>query len=414
MELNANFWNWFGDSKVVDNQGKPLVVYHGTNKSFNSFDKLKRGSVTSAKSSMDGFWFTTDKNLAGSYANLADYKSELSTLKRELKRLRNFPLANFKKEDEIEERIKELEKINTDNKHIISVYLKIENPKIIDAKGQIYNDFEENINQAIYNMNGYDGLIVKNLIDVGEDENPSDFKPSTHYMVLSSNQIKSVDNNGTWSKSNNIYESDTLTNIDTVEFRNWFRGSKIINTDGTPRICYHYSPNTFDTFDVNRRGDNGYFGNGIYFTGRTDFGRGFGKNKYECYLRITNPLNFEMFEDTYDAERLLEYLKQYEDDSYPIVLYNDFEDYNDYVKADGIKSGDLTFSKIHHGLLEPYGEYIRQYAEDMGYDGIISDSGFTEIVVFNPNQIKSVDNNGNWSNSDNIYETLNKEIERYL
>lgn len=205
---NDAFWKWFGNSKVVDNQGKPLVVYHGTNKSFNSFDKLKRGSVTGAKSSMDGFWFTTDKNLAGSYANLADYKSELSTLKRELKRLRNFPLANFKKEDEIEERIKELEKINTDNKHIISVYLKIENPKIIDAKGQKYNDFEENINQALYNMNGYDGLIVKNLIDVGEDENPSDFKPSTHYMVLSSNQIKSVDNNGTWSTtSDNIYES---------------------------------------------------------------------------------------------------------------------------------------------------------------------------------------------------------------
>lgn len=204
--LNSNFKRWFKNSKVVDKKGKPLVVYHGTNKSFNSFDKLKRGSITSAKSSMDGFWFTTDKNLAGSYANLADYKSELSTLKRELKRLRNFPLANFKKEDEIEKRIKELEKINTDNKHIISVYLKIENPKIIDAKGQKYNDFEENINQALYNMNGYDGLIVKNLIDVGEDENPSDFKPSTHYMVLSPNQIKSVNNNGEWSDSDNIYE----------------------------------------------------------------------------------------------------------------------------------------------------------------------------------------------------------------
>lgn len=26
-----NFWRWFGDSKVVDAEGKPLVVYHGTN-----------------------------------------------------------------------------------------------------------------------------------------------------------------------------------------------------------------------------------------------------------------------------------------------------------------------------------------------------------------------------------------------
>lgn len=26
-----NFWRWFGDSKVVDEQGRPVVIYHGTN-----------------------------------------------------------------------------------------------------------------------------------------------------------------------------------------------------------------------------------------------------------------------------------------------------------------------------------------------------------------------------------------------
>jgi len=34
-----NFWNWFGDSKVVDAQGRPLVVYHGTpHASFEAFN----------------------------------------------------------------------------------------------------------------------------------------------------------------------------------------------------------------------------------------------------------------------------------------------------------------------------------------------------------------------------------------
>ena len=27
-EKIINFWNWFGDSKIVDKQGRPLVVYH--------------------------------------------------------------------------------------------------------------------------------------------------------------------------------------------------------------------------------------------------------------------------------------------------------------------------------------------------------------------------------------------------
>lgn len=38
-ELAPKFANWFGDSKVVDAEGKPLVVYHGTNKDLSSFDR---------------------------------------------------------------------------------------------------------------------------------------------------------------------------------------------------------------------------------------------------------------------------------------------------------------------------------------------------------------------------------------
>ena len=35
--LNDNFWKWFGDSVVVDADGKPLKVYHGTREDFNEF-----------------------------------------------------------------------------------------------------------------------------------------------------------------------------------------------------------------------------------------------------------------------------------------------------------------------------------------------------------------------------------------
>ena len=44
------FKDWFGDwennpensSKVVDDNGEPLVVYHGTNNDFYTFDKSKK------------------------------------------------------------------------------------------------------------------------------------------------------------------------------------------------------------------------------------------------------------------------------------------------------------------------------------------------------------------------------------
>lgn len=47
-----NFWRWFGDSKIVDKDGKPLVVYHATSKSFESFQKQRKYT--------NGFYFTPD------------------------------------------------------------------------------------------------------------------------------------------------------------------------------------------------------------------------------------------------------------------------------------------------------------------------------------------------------------------
>jgi hypothetical protein len=48
------FANWFGDSKVVDAQGKPLVVYHGTNDSFTK--------VNFKKGAQGLFWFASDRS----------------------------------------------------------------------------------------------------------------------------------------------------------------------------------------------------------------------------------------------------------------------------------------------------------------------------------------------------------------
>ena len=48
------FKKWFGKSKVVDENGEPLVVYHGTDKQFTSFDPEK--SIGGQN------WFTSDKS----------------------------------------------------------------------------------------------------------------------------------------------------------------------------------------------------------------------------------------------------------------------------------------------------------------------------------------------------------------
>jgi len=55
------FKKWFGESKVVDENGKPQVVYHGTTEEFNRFDKEKAtmGGIT---------WFTSNPETANEFA----------------------------------------------------------------------------------------------------------------------------------------------------------------------------------------------------------------------------------------------------------------------------------------------------------------------------------------------------------
>jgi hypothetical protein len=57
------FKKWFGDSKVVDENGKPLVVYHGTGADFNTFKPSYENSVAGI-----GVYFTTDPSVANMYS----------------------------------------------------------------------------------------------------------------------------------------------------------------------------------------------------------------------------------------------------------------------------------------------------------------------------------------------------------
>lgn len=58
--LTPEFRKWFGDSKVVDGKGRPLVVYHGTESDFSAFSPEKIGSRTDSGFLGRGFYFSDD------------------------------------------------------------------------------------------------------------------------------------------------------------------------------------------------------------------------------------------------------------------------------------------------------------------------------------------------------------------
>lgn len=89
----VNFWNWFGNSKAVDAQKRPIIYYHGTTKDFGEFDI----NASQGASHGTGAFFTSSPDVAGTYT------------------------------------------MGVNSGNVMPVYLKLENPVVIDAKGANWN-----------------------------------------------------------------------------------------------------------------------------------------------------------------------------------------------------------------------------------------------------------------------------------
>lgn len=204
-EALRNFWRWFGDSKVVDEQGRPLVVYHGTNREFDTFDIKKAGFTTEAESSLYGFYFTSRKGIAEAYANIAR-PEEIKKLEKEYQRLEKIAQRTGKSSDwdayqKVYAEYESAELNYEPTEKIYNVYLKIENPLEYDFDGKPWEEgkYIEILLKATNNNN--DGVVFRNSIDDPVGERISDI-----YVAFEPTQIKSVDNRGTYDLQDpNIY-----------------------------------------------------------------------------------------------------------------------------------------------------------------------------------------------------------------
>lgn len=162
---NPNFWRWFGNSKVVDAQGNPLVVYHGTAYNFSKFS----GGIGQRRGIS---FFTVDPHEASSYAD------NTTTNHRD----------NYDDDD--------------GNDTVYAVYLRIENPfNPDDPSHRAKIGMPDNPGtwewMEIYAHDmkkaGFDGMLVREV----EDAHIFD------YAVFSGQQVKSaIGNNGDFDPNN--------------------------------------------------------------------------------------------------------------------------------------------------------------------------------------------------------------------
>ena len=212
--------------------------------------------------------------------------------------------------------------------------------------------------------------------------------------------------------------------VNSAAFRKWFKDSKVVNPDGSPKVMYHGSPNTFTVFDKRKARSSGLYGRGFYFTDSASHGSAYG-SLYQVYLSIQNPLTPGGSSVTRSQVRkFLEAVAENEDD-YSIENYGTY-DVGEILKSVYSKDAFAVIQDVNATAIGDMVEAVKLFNEVNGtdYDGIVVD---TETVAFEPNQIKSAtDNVGTFdpesddirysvrdTDSDDLYQ-LNEELKTAL
>lgn len=233
---SKQFIRWFGDwqnspakaSKVVDNNGEPLVLYHQTGKEFTTFDAKQKGSGEFDSEMPTGIFMKPTNNDIGVGGNIqmplyASIKNPLIVNNRsELVKFYDKNVQGYTKAksaiDSVNEEYKA--KFNEEMKRENEEYQKLWNAKkngeiseeeyqksiSRDALDEIMEEWENKVNEASRNAkaliddyfknSNYDGVIVNN--DVGS------FGRSTKtFIAFENTQVKSAtDNIGTFDGNN--------------------------------------------------------------------------------------------------------------------------------------------------------------------------------------------------------------------
>jgi len=171
---SPKFWQWFGGSKVVDQDGKPLVAYHGTTGRFTIFEtqQAKLGKRKNAWLGSLGSWFAAPSQWAGDYdEGNAEYVAE-----------------SFTQDKDLEYR---------EGAQVMPVYLSIQRPMEFEGYEELldYIDGEFDGDAVAFREHAsqyYDGILVRNsTTDGGVDRDD--------WVAFRPEQVKSaIGNRGTF------------------------------------------------------------------------------------------------------------------------------------------------------------------------------------------------------------------------
>lgn len=173
-------------------------------------------------------------------------------------------------------------------------------------------------------------------------------------------------------------------------FKRWFGDSKVVDENGEPLVVYHRTNNEFEVFNNERISASNLFGKGFYFSEKDSDAskRDYGNIRKDVYLSIQNPLQDNTIIKRKDVEP-----------------YLDVKDIDILFKGkDEVIGGVFLFNAFNARYDHDTNIDTTEVLKSLGFDGIDLRNTSGDWVVFNPEQIKSVNNQGAFdSENPNIY-----------
>ncbi|MCP5244887.1 MAG: hypothetical protein H6937_02505 [Burkholderiales bacterium] len=419
-----NFYAWFGDSKVVDDEGRPRLVYHGSPNDFNvfSFDHMGSQGTTEGQ----GLYFTPDKQIATGYSRgnklfevylkvtnpYSDKKLTVTKaqIKKTLQNLYNIDPDALSNYGDVE-----YEGFNS----VLNEAVRIESDVNSDADfvGSLINGGIaqlEDVFSAFTKATKKDGIITEWLT-------PDKSENVEVIVVTNPNQIKSAtDNTGKFSaKNDDIRFSRSDGNMSSMKTKR-----------KNPKIAYHGSSgDVFDKFDLFHFGEGeggGAYGYGIHLTSNSGTASGYGENIYEVEIlpKDNELLNWDkpLSKQSSNIRRILE-----ENDVYDFA--EDIPNTNTFAVNERQETGADLYERIHDKFnRDENGKKISigwnqtpdadikasQYLLSIGIKGIKYKDNVDNVdnfSIFSPDDVIILSNNTKFSRSDTLSQAgVNTEV----
>ncbi len=475
-----NFWKSFKGSKIVDKQGRPQLYLHGTSADITAFRPKQAGSVFITKNPRFAEDFANDSE---SYMleNFTDFMDDQKIMDVVNEALETASFTPSIYDGLADARDKALAQVSSGNpipssslrifkdtaaggrsssflqviskslpsgQNLIPVYVKADKPwdydNYEDVKAVIKRARENgaDITQSMAdeiaegNWQTIEGSSIDNapildaIRELGYDGMYVEEGGTKNLAVFNPNQVKSaIGNNGDFGPIPSIRESRVRNpQIDTPEFKRFFKNSKIVDENGDPLIVYHGTKKEIDEFKAKYSDGLIFFSTNPRFASKWPVGYGGkgdlreppeGTKKWADEIRKvekeispkflkgddTTPEQYDEFRK--EVERLTGFTSGSDFESnagvnvIPVYISSNkpFNPEKDYKKIEPtlkkMGQGDLIGGGYHKsGNWVVYeNKTVIDALKDMGYDSIWLNENIggpsETLAVFSPNQIKS-------------------------